>query len=200
MRGFTEAALGFPTALFSFALLVVIGYWGLVLLGGPGVGALGGGEGADTHGGALAGLGLGGVPVTVAGSLLIAVAWFVSLAGSVLTAGPAARTAVLAAALATAWVVTRAVLRAVVRRLPREQAVSRSDFVGRLCVVRTGRVGPDFGQAEVTAEDGSSAVVQVRSLTGEPGLTAGRTALIFDYDPDAECYLVAAFDPGPLGH
>ncbi|MCX4758633.1 hypothetical protein [Kitasatospora purpeofusca] len=199
MRGFTEAALGFPTALFSFALLVVIGYWGLVLLGGLGVDALDGGEGVDTHGGALAGLGLGGVPVTVAGSLLIAVAWFVSLAGSVLTTGPAARSAVLATALASAWAGTRAALRPIARRLPRERAASRSDFVGRLCVVRTGRVGADFGQAEVTAQDGSSAVVQVRSLAEEPGLTVGRTALIFDYDPDAECYLVAAFDPGALG-
>ncbi|WP_425554735.1 hypothetical protein [Kitasatospora putterlickiae] len=194
-----EVALGYPTALFSFALLVVIGYWGLVLLGGLGVDALDGGEGVDTHGGALVGLSLGGVPVTVAGSLLVAVAWFVSLSGSALTAGVPARTAVLAVAPACAWVGTRAVLPPIARRLPRERPVRRDDFVGRLCVVRTGRVTDAFGQAEVVAQDGSSAVVQVRSLAGEPGLTAGRTALIFDYDAEREWFLVTAFDPTAPG-
>ncbi|KDN80618.1 hypothetical protein [Kitasatospora cheerisanensis] len=43
MHRFFEAALGYPTALFSFALLVVAGYWGLVLLGGLGVDLLDGG-------------------------------------------------------------------------------------------------------------------------------------------------------------
>ncbi|MFF2661979.1 hypothetical protein ACFVUH_32035 [Kitasatospora sp. NPDC058032] len=194
-----EVALGYPTALFSFALLVVIGYWVLVLLGGPGVDALDGGEGVDTRGGVLAALGPGGVPVTVTGSMLVAIAWFVSLSGSALTAGVPARSVVLVVALAAGWVGTRAVLRPIADRLPRERALRRHDFVGRLCVVRTGRVTDDFGQAEVVAEDGSSAVVQVRSLTGEPGLTVGRTALIFDYDPAGECFLVTAFDSGPFG-
>jgi len=67
---------------------------------------------------------------------------------------------------------------------------SRADFVGRQCVIRTGRVSADFGQAEVTAEDGSSAVIQVRQ-TGEHELTAGRLALIFDYDTDGEFFWVA---------
>ena len=67
---------------------------------------------------------------------------------------------------------------------------SRSDFVGRECVIRTGRVSGDFGQAEVTAADGSSAIVQVRQ-TGEHVLAAGHRALIFDYDTDGEFFWVA---------
>ncbi|MFJ6772737.1 hypothetical protein ACIQOV_17535, partial [Kitasatospora sp. NPDC091257] len=78
---------------------------------------------------------------------------------------------------------------------PQDRPVTRGDFVGRVCVIRTGRVTADFGQAEVTAEDGSTATVQVRTATPEPALTAGRTALIFDYDAEGEHFLVAPFDP-----
>ncbi len=199
MHRFFEAALGYPTALFSFALLVVAGYWGLVLLGGLGVDLLDGGHDIDAHGGVLDGLRLGGAPVTVAGSLLIAIAWFVSLSGSALTTGLPARTAVLAAALVSAWAGTKALLRPLAKLLRQERATRRHDFVGRLCVVRTGRVTGDFGQAEVAAEDGSTAVVQIRTRTQETGLTTGRTALIFDYDSEGEYFLVAPFDPALLG-
>ncbi|HWO65844.1 MAG TPA: hypothetical protein VNO31_38015, partial [Umezawaea sp.] len=51
----------------------------------------------------------------------------------------------------------------------------------------------DFGQAEVTATDGSSAVVQVRQA-GQDVLVAGSTALIFDYDVDGEFFWVAPVD------
>ncbi|MEU4092916.1 hypothetical protein [Streptomyces sp. NPDC026673] len=211
MREFVDAALGYPTALFSFALVVVIGYWGSVLLGGLDVDALDGGhgghggEGVDAHegghrdtggfAGVLAGVGLDGVPVTVTVSLLIGIAWFAALAGRVLAGGgPLTGTAVLAGALLCSWAGTRTLLLPLRRLVPRERAPSRSDFVGRVCVVRTGRVGPDFGQAEVTAADGSAAVVQVRVLGPDEGLINGSAALIFDYDAVRECFLVAPYD------
>ncbi|MGV2386834.1 MAG UNVERIFIED_CONTAM: hypothetical protein LOD86_16430, partial [Thermobifida fusca] len=59
-------------------------------------------------------------------------------------------------------------------------------------VVRTGRVDRDFGQAEVTAADGSTALIQVRQ-TGEESLTAGSTALIVDYDPEGSFFWVTAY-------
>ncbi|MGW7446766.1 hypothetical protein [Kitasatospora sp. NPDC054795] len=243
MGGFFAAALAFPTALFSFALVVVVGYWLLMLFGGlvPGAvhgghggghqvdvghaghhlgaghgghaGHLGhgghsaGGHGADDgsgrqgtghHTGVLDALGLGGVPVTVAVSLLVALAWFVSLAGTVLTSGAPARGGVFAVALVASWAGTRVLVRPLSRLFPQDRPVTRGDFVGRVCVIRTGRVTADFGQAEVTAEDGSTATVQVRTATPEPALTAGRTALIFDYDAEGEHFLVAPFDPPPV--
>ncbi|MFE2544472.1 OB-fold-containig protein [Actinacidiphila glaucinigra] len=214
MSEFLDAALGYPTALFSFALVVVIGYWGSVLLGGLDVDALGGGhggEGVDAHhgdhvdhgdhghtagfAGFLAGLGLGGVPVTVTMSLLIGIAWFAALAGRVLTGGgPLSGTVALAGALVCSWAGTRALLLPLRRLVPRERAPSRSDFVGKVCVVRTGRVSAGFGQAEVTADDGSTAVVQVRTTGTDEGLVGGSTALIFDYDAVRECFLVAPYD------
>ncbi|MEU3566441.1 hypothetical protein [Kitasatospora sp. NPDC006786] len=245
MGGFFAAALAFPTALFSFALVVVVGYWLLMLFGGLVPGAVHGGhggghqvdvghaghhlgaghgghaghlghgghgggghsagghgaddgsgrQGAGHHTGVLDALGLGGVPVTVAVSLLVAIAWFVSLAGTVLTSGAPARGGVFVVALVASWAGTRVLVRPLSRLFPQDRPVTRGDFVGRVCVIRTGRVTADFGQAEVTAEDGSTATVQVRTATPEPALTAGRTALIFDYDAEGEHFLVAPFDP-----
>ncbi|MFJ7911022.1 hypothetical protein [Kitasatospora sp. NPDC096204] len=248
MEGFFAAALAFPTALFSFALVVVVGYWLLMLFGGLVPGAVHGGHGAGHHvdvghpghhlgaehgghaghvtdaghgghghgghgagghdadggsdrngsghhAGVLDALGLGGVPVTVAVSLLVAIAWFVSLAGTVLTSGAPARGGVFAVALVASWAGTRALVRPLSRLFPQDRPATRGDFVGRVCVIRTGRVTADFGQAEVTAEDGSTATVQVRTAEPEPALTAGRTALIFDYDAEGEHFLVAPFDP-----
>lgn len=226
MGEFFDAAFGFPTALFSFSLLVVAGYWTLVLLGGLGVDLLGAGADADTGAGAGAGdagadtaggdgdglvaerlamLGLGGVPATVVLSLLIAIAWFVSLAASALTDGVALRLLGMSGALVAAWAVTRLAVLPLRRVFQNQVAASLRDFVGLPCVIRTGRVGPDFGQAEVTAPDGSSAIVQVRQPaldvpvagpaaaggTGTPaGLTTGSAALIFDFDPDGQFFWV----------
>ncbi|MFB4296180.1 hypothetical protein [Actinomadura sp. NTSP31] len=75
MDEFVDTALAFPTALFSFSLVVVAAYWTLVLLGGLGHFH----AGTDGHTGAGAGAGGhahgGGVPATVTLSLLIALAW-----------------------------------------------------------------------------------------------------------------------------
>ncbi|XRQ05236.1 hypothetical protein ACN3XK_53075 [Actinomadura welshii] len=229
MGEFFDAAFGFPTALFSFSLLVVIGYWALVAAGGLGIDVLGTGADADAGAGAGTGdaggdgggdagdgpaagwfafLGLGGVPVTVVLSLLIAFAWFACLAGSALVDGGVLRTLVLVAALAAAWGGTRLAVLPLRRAFRRPAEGSLRDFVGLPCVIRTGRVGPDFGQAEVTAPDGSSAIVQVRqpaadvAVAGEAegtALTAGSTALIFDYDPAGQFFWVMPHDAA-FGH
>ncbi|MFI0355325.1 hypothetical protein [Actinomadura sp. 9N407] len=200
MVEFIDVALGFPTALFSFSLLVVAGYWGLVAMGGLGLDALD--ADADTGagiGGSLAAVGLGGVPVTVAFSLLVAVSWFVSLAGAAVGVPGAL---VLVAALAVGWTSTALLVRPL-RRIFRygAPAASRRDFVGRECVIRTGRVGADFGQAEVTADDGTSALVQVRVPSSDlpvagkaAGLVLGSSALIFDYDQAGEFFWVMPYD------
>ena len=195
MGEFLDVALGFPTALFSFLLVVVVGYWALVLFGAVGMDD---GVDAETGGGAgfLAGIGLGGLPSTVVLSLLIVVAWFVSLAGSVLLDRPGWSGALLAVlstvllllALGGAWLVTRLLARPLRHFFQTEPPVSRNAFVGRVCVIRTGLVSVDFGQAEVTSPDGSSAVVQVRQA-GEDTLGAGSRALIYDYDADRRVLL-----------
>jgi hypothetical protein len=148
-------------------------------------------------------LGLGGVPVTVAVSLLIAFGWFSALAGRVVLGGGgsggdggARGGVVLVVALAGGWAGARILVWPLRRLMPTPAPPpSRRDFVGRTCVIRTGRVGPDFGQAEVHADDGSSALVQVRQSLDEAagpggGLRSGASALIYDYDPEGEFFRV----------
>ncbi|MFD8527071.1 hypothetical protein ACFV0L_06630 [Streptosporangium canum] len=173
--------------------MVIVGYWLLAVFGG--IGFDGDAGGTETAGvtGFLGGLGLGGVPAAVTVSLLVVIAWFVSLVGGVLFSGVPALTAVLAAALACAWAGTRLIVLPLRRAARGDRAPSRADFVGRTCVVRTGRVGGDFGQAEVTAADGSSALVQVRQ-TGDDVFDAGSTALIFAYDSAGEFFWVMPYD------
>jgi hypothetical protein len=186
MTDFLHVVLGFPTALFTFLLVVVVGYWIVVLVGLLDNDALE----SDGFDGFLAGLGLGGVPVTVAVSLLVAFAWFVSLAGAALVGGWPLLLLVLIVAVGAGWLLTRLALVPLRRLFPETgSGPSRNAFVGRPCVIRTGSVSATFGQAEVTAEDGSSAIVQVRQ-TGTDTFTAGGVAVIYDYDPDGEFFWV----------
>ncbi|HEX8632176.1 MAG TPA: hypothetical protein VF755_28790 [Catenuloplanes sp.] len=201
MGGFIGAAFSFPTVLFTFLLVVVVGYWLLVVLGAADLDGDAGLDGGVA--GLMSGLGLGGVPAAVAGSLLIALTWFLSLVGTVLVGDevfPLASLAVLLAALAVGWFGTRLVVPLLRRALPTGSGPSRAEFVGRTCVVRTGRVDRHFGQAEVTTPDGSSALVQVRQAAADP-LPAGTHALIYGYDGDGEFFWIvpadAALHPDP---
>jgi hypothetical protein len=188
MGDFVDAALSFPAALFSFLLAAVVIYWLLVLIGTLDV------EIGDLDLGD--GIGLGGVPVTVTVSVLTVVAWFVSLAGTVVVddLGTLPQVLLGIGILLVATVAGLFAARAVAVPLRRLYITggeaSRTDFVGRECVIRTGSVTGTFGQAEVTADDGSSAIIQVRQ-TGEHTLTNGGRALIFDYDNDGEFFWVA---------
>ncbi len=172
---------GFPTVIFSLPLIVVVGYWAVVISG------LFDFDGADASW-----LGFGGVPAGITLSLLIAMAWLLSLIGSRFAAGPLL-VAVPVVALAGAWLGTRALVSPLRRLLVKERLPSRGDFVGLMCVIRTGQATHDFGQAEVTAADGSSAVVQVRT-TGQDRLARGDSALIFEYDADGEFFWVMPYE------
>ncbi|WIM97490.1 hypothetical protein ACTOB_001018 [Actinoplanes oblitus] len=184
-NGFIEAALSFPTVLLTPLLLLVIGYWLVVIVGGADP------EAGHEHGALL------GVPIPVFVSLLVALAWFGTLAGAQWP-GPAPLWLVPLAALVAAAIVTRLVAIPLRRLLPTGPDASRADFVGLTCVIRTGRVTRTFGQAEVHAPDGSSAIVQVRQ-TGADELGAGTVALIYDVDPEAEFFWVVPADIAKKG-
>lgn len=204
MREFIDAALGFPTFLFTAALVVVVGFWLLVLLGAAESDAFDPDVDLDTAG-------IGGVPVAVAFSLLTAFGWFSSLGASVLlhrfgafdSSGlvrAALAFAVLCGATLLAWWVTRLLVRPLHRLFPDEPGPSRLDFVGQTCTIRTGRVDAWFGQAEVAARDGSTAVVQVRQHRADtakadaPPLGNGSTGLLYAYDDAGEFFWVAPYD------
>ncbi|MHC3467840.1 hypothetical protein ACYF6T_03910 [Streptomyces sp. 7R007] len=201
MGAFLAAVAGFPTILFTSALVVVVAFWLMVAVGAAES------HGFDAHAHVDA-WGLGGVPVTVAFSLLTAIGWFLSLSATVLL-GPLTRSglvrapvrvAVLFGALFVAWRLTRVLVRPLRHVFAVVAGPSRQDFVGRTCTIRTGRVDGGFGQAEVAAVDGSTAVVQVRQ-SGDDPLTSGSTGLLYAYDEAGEFFWVApyhtALDPGP---
>lgn len=230
MTGFFATALGFPAVVFSFALCVVLLYWLLVALGGADIDLLdadvdvdlgaggghdlgtGGGHDLDAGGhdgssGLVAWFGLGGVPVTVALSLLITAAWALCMVGSAVLDAVGIGDGVLGAVLGVVLLVlavlggllvTRLIVLPLRRMFPESEAPSRTDFVGRTCVIRTGSVTDSFGQAELTSADGSSAVIQVRLApehAAERPLSSGSTAIVYDYDGVKEIFWVAASDP-----
>ncbi|GIE87999.1 OB-fold-containig protein [Actinoplanes regularis] len=184
-NGFIEATLSFPTVLLTPLLVLVIGYWIVVIAGGADP------EAGHGHGELL------GLPVPIFVSLLAALAWFGTLAGSQWH-GFLPLWVVPVAALIVAAIVTRLAAIPLRRLLPDGPDASRADFVGRTCVIRTGRVTETFGQAEVHAADGSSAIVQVRQ-TGADELTAGTLALIYDADPEGEFFWVVPADIAKKG-
>ncbi|WP_285573181.1 hypothetical protein [Actinoallomurus iriomotensis] len=182
MTEFLRVALGFPAVVPGLFLLVVLAYWALVACGA-----------LDA---------LAGAAVAVLVSLFVAVAWFACLAGAVLlrrgdVSGVLPSTGVLVASVLLSALLTRLLMRPLRRMVAEEAVPTRRDFVGRMCVISTGRVDLRFGQAVVRAADGSAAVIQVRQQRNrddEPALKAGSTALIFDYDAEGEFFWVMPYD------
>lgn len=187
MAALFDAVLRFPTVLFTPLLVVVIGYWIVVIAGGT-----------DPEGPEVSVPGLAGVPVPVTVSLLVVVAWFVSLAGAEFH-GPVPLWVVPVVALVLAFLIVRIAAAWLRRLMPVGPEASRADFVGMTCVVRTGRVTRTFGQAEVRSSDGSSAIVQVRQA-GEDDLRAGSEALLYDVDPSGDFFWVVPTDIAMKGH
>src|SRR5690606_27461248 len=102
-------------------------------------------------------------------------------------------TAVIAVAFVVGALTAAAVARPLGRLFATTTAESRAAFIGRICTVRTATVTDSFGQAEATDPSGATVLLQVR--LAEPGeLRRGMEALIFDYDPDVEVFLVSPAD------
>lgn len=205
MSLFLSTAFGFPTVLLTPLLIVVALYWLFVALGAADSEML---DGTDEAGEALGlsavmgRLGLGKVPVTVALTMLIFVAWFVSMMGSILTSlidttsTPLLITlgvVVLLIALVVAWAVTSGLVMGMSRFLPKNRQDSKHELVGRTCVIRIGEATDSFGQAEITTAGGAAISIPVRTTGGEI-LPLGSTALIFDHDGEDDVFLVTHFD------
>jgi hypothetical protein len=75
-------------------------------------------------------------------------------------------------------------------------ATAHADLVGKVCVVRTGTVTLDSGQAEITDDEGQLLLINVRRSPHEPkGLEDDLFArhskvVVFDYDEVDRVFLV----------
>jgi hypothetical protein len=236
MGGFFEAAFGFPAVIFTVLLAPVLLYWLAVVLGALDVDVLGelgvegadgidapvggagpdGGDGADPSAdgvgdGLLDGwwqaLGLAGVPLTLAVSLVVVFGWVVAFVATAAADSwdvpPVVRLlgglVVVAGAVVIGSLGASVVARPLGHLFVTVEAEGNDAFVGRTCTIRTTGVSATFGQAEARDPSGATVLVQVRvppATGGQPAatLSRGEQALIFDYDPAAEVFLVCPVD------
>jgi len=128
MGTFLEAVTGLPALLFTAALIVVVCFWLLVAVGVTTATSFD--SDAD-----LGAWGMGGVPVTVALSLVTALAWFLAVGTALLLAycAPAGtvtgvlRLLAMPGALLTAWRLTRLFVRPLHRLFPDEPSRPGAD-------------------------------------------------------------------------
>jgi hypothetical protein len=207
MESFINAATGYPTAILTAMLLVVLGYWLVALLGWVDFDSsdidleLQSHADADpgelsTLAGYVMALGLNGVPFSIVVSLLVLVAWTLScLVGEWLLPWVPTEplrwlvgTVALLASVGVAIVFTAQLIKPMRGLFVTHQAVGNASLVGQTCRIMSQSVNARQGYAEV-AQRGAG--IQIRVWAEEPnGLTKGDVAHILEYDEAAARYLV----------
>lgn len=209
MTSFLDAALAYPTMIYTALLGLVLFYWLLAIVGLVDFEAGGLEIEADlqadadvsdlgTLAGYLVALGINGVPFSIVVSLMVLLSWLFScLLGMWLL--PLVPTALLSAVAGTAVLllcplfalpITARVIRPMRGLFVTHNAMSNQELVGRICKVLTSRVDETFGRAEVSTR-GASVNISVWAETPNE-LVKGSLARIIDYDPDRQRYLIAS--------
>ena len=209
MTSFLDAALAYPTMIYTALLGLVLFYWLLAIVGLVDFEAGGLEIEADlqadadvsdlgTLAGYLVALGINGVPFSIVVSLMVLLSWLFScLLGMWLL--PLVPTALLSAVAGTAVLllcplfalpITARVIRPMRGLFVTHNAMSNQELVGRTCKVLTGRVDETFGRAEVSTR-GAGVNISVWAETPNE-LVKGSVARIIDYDPDRQRYLIAS--------
>lgn len=210
-----DYAFTMPTAIFSVLLSLVLVYWLVSLLGlfnlemldaaeglaegaaeGLAEGAAEGLAEAGESGGFFRTMGFGDVPRSITWSLVIFFGWLFSLLATIYlprytdiaTRGLMVVTvAVAALSLGLAVLATAVAIQPLRKVILAGYGTQRSDFVGRICTIKTLRVDDEFGQAEI--DDGSS-IIQVRNPQQQYHFENGAQALIYEYDAAREVFYV----------
>ncbi len=148
----------------------------------------------DVDGGPLdivGALRLRSVPMMVSGSFVSLLGWLLSWAAAEWLGARGALwgSVSLAGSFVGALLLTSLAIRPLAPLFKPNVARRRDSLVGKLCVVRTGRVDDSFGEA--TVEDGGAGlVVRVRVEHGE-ALGRGEEAVIVAWDEARESFVVA---------
>lgn len=207
MDRFIDAAIGYPTAIFTALLLVVLVYWLLALVGWVDFESSGidmelelqadGDPGEiSTLAGYMVAMGLSGVPLSIAMSVLVLVAWTLScLAGEwlmplvpTLLLQIVVGTGVLLLSVALAILATALLVRPLRGLFVTHQAMGNASLVGQTCTVMSQSVDGRHGHAEV-AQRGAS--IQIRVWAPDDNrLTRGDAAVILAYDKAANRYRI----------
>ncbi|MCD0442330.1 DUF1449 family protein [Glycomyces sp. A-F 0318] len=208
MSEFLDIALSFPPVVFTFGLLLVVLYWVTVIIGALDVDIVGFGTDADAEveagGGFWSAFGFGAVPFTVVVSLWITLGWIVTVLGTTwirsadgMSIPPAvAGIAVLVAGIGVGMLGANLLTRPLAKLFEEAPATAHADLVGKVCVVRSGTVTLDSGQAEIADEEGHVLLINVRRSPHEPegvedALFARHSkVVVFDYDEVDQVFLV----------
>jgi hypothetical protein len=165
--------------------------------------AAGKAEGAAGHigggGGFLAMLGFGKVPATAVISSLVLWSWalclvFVQAARDLGLGVWLVDTLPPLVAVFLSGVLTGLIVRALGRFLVKHEPLRRSDLVGKLCTITTGRVDSSFGQA-IVEEGGTDLTIDVRC--DPPNVLVRRSrAVVVAYDAEHNTFTVEAYEQG----
>lgn len=208
MTDFLDAAIAYPTMIYTALLVVVLFYWLLAIVGLVDFESGGVEFDADlqadaevgdigTLAGFLVALGINGVPFSIVVSLMVLLSWMFScLFGMWLL--PLVPTALLAAVAGTAVLIlcpllalplTARLIRPMRGLFVTHTAISNHSLVGSSCKVLTGHVDEKFGRAEVSTR-GAGVNIAVWAETPND-LVKGSVARIIEYDPARQRYLIA---------
>lgn len=216
MTEFITIITSFPVIIFTFFMGLVLCYWLLVIIGAldleildvsgineipteSSAGSIEGLESGETTGlsGILANWGLTGVPMTIVASIITSSSWFLS---SVITAtlfpyitSPPLRflagLGLLVVVVAISIPFTAKMVRPMRKFFRASNAVRKSSFVGRDCVVKTSTVTDSFGQGEVF--DGEAGIIVNIIATVPNEIIKDDVVLLVEYDQEKDSYHVA---------
>lgn len=208
MEIFLQTVLSFPTVLFTFLLCVAIIYWLIVAAGLVEVDLLdvevdslleGSGQ-TEGLAGLLIKLKLGGVPVTLALTLLFFMSWFVSYFVELwllrhLPLGLLRYPLGLGVAIA-ALILTVPVCAAICRPLrplfQKLEMTTSTSVLGQVALVRSGKVS--LTQGEATLEDGGAGLILKVRADEARGFKRGDRVVLLEYLEAEHAYRVITED------
>lgn len=207
MELFLTLITGYPVAIYTFGLCLVVFYWLVACLGLVDIDLLDitapefdadidTGTGAEGLAGLLMKLGLNGVPVTVILSLLVLLSWLISYFGSYfmlhLPSFAGLHLILGTALLAGAWLIALPITRVLIKPLKplfaKLEAVTPQSILGQPVIVRTSRVDDGFGEASFN-DGGAGLILKVRSNTPNT-LKQGDRVVLLEYLNDEHAYRV----------
>ncbi len=211
MDAFLINITSFPTAIYTTALMVVLGYWLIAFFGNFEFDAFDVGADLDLDvdsessdvgliAGLLSTLGLTGVPITVIISLLILNAWFICyfvilflpvLPEFLVAFQILIESGVVAGCFLFSIIITNISIRplkGIFRKLNQEP-MSKS-LLGSSCRIRSSRADSSFGEAECQHE-GASLIVKVRT-TGEQLFATGDIVVAIEHRKEDDTFLVVS--------
>lgn len=207
MGHFLDAAVAFPTAIFTTLLGVVLLYWLLALLGlvdfeSGGTELESGhdltGHDLGTLAATIVAFGLHGVPLSIVVSLLVLIGWTLSCLGGMWIipllpgSAPAYASGTLLALASVSLAVPLAsrLVRPMRGLFVTHAAIQNASLVGQSCKVLTQTVDEKSGRAEV-AQRGTDINIRVWASTPNP-LVRGAMARIVAYEEKTARYRIEA--------